>query len=89
MWTWTAIDADTKLMLAYEVGDRSADTDLEFLENLRERLASPVHLVTDGYKVYLSVVEQVFGENAEHLLRTEGASTVSYTHLTLPTIYSV
>ena len=75
MWTWTAIDADTKLMLAYEVGDRSADTGLEFLENLRERLASPVHLVMDGYKVYLSVVKQVFGENAEHLLLTEGAST--------------
>ena len=60
-------------MLAYEVGDRSVDTGLEFLENLRERLASPVHLVTDGYKVYLSAVEQVFGEDADHALRTEGA----------------
>ena len=43
VWTWTAIDADTKLMLAYEIGDRSLDTGLEFLENLRERLSSPVH----------------------------------------------
>ena len=75
VWTWTAIDADTKLMLAYEVGDRSLDTGLEFLENLRERLASPVHLATDGYNVYLSAVEQVFGEDAKHLLRTEGEST--------------
>ena len=74
VWTWTAIDADTKLMLAYEVGDRSLDTGLEFLENLRERLASPVHLATDGYNVYLSAVEQG-GENAKHLLRTEGEST--------------
>ena len=49
---------------------------LEFLENLRERLASPVHLATDSYNVYLSAVEQVFGEDeARHLLRTEGAST--------------
>ncbi len=75
VWTWTAIDADTKLMLAYEVGDRSLDTGLEFLENLRERLASPVHLAADGYNVYLSAVEQVFGEEAKHLLRTEGEST--------------
>jgi len=76
VWTWTAIDVDTKLMLAYEIGDRSLETGLEFLENLRERLATPVHLATDGYNVYLSAVEQVFGEEeARHLLRTEGAST--------------
>ena len=75
VWTWTAIDADAKLMLAYEVGDRSLDTGLEFLENLRERLASPVHLATDGYNVYLSAVEQVFGGDAKHLLHTEGEST--------------
>ena len=53
----------TKLIIAYEVGDRSVDTGLELLENLRERLASPVHLATDGYNVYLSAVEQVFGED--------------------------
>lgn len=61
----------TKLIIAYEVGDRSVDTGLELLENLRERLASPFHLATDGYNVYLSAVEQVFGEEAKHLLRTE------------------
>lgn len=75
VWTWTAIDADTKLMIAYWVGDRSFDTSVEFMEDLRERLAGPVDLITDGYKVYLPAVEQVFGEDVDHALRTEGAST--------------
>ena len=75
VWTWTAVDADTKLVIAYRVGDRSVDTGLSFLEDLRQRINCPVHLVTDGYQVYLSAVEQVFGEDARHLLRTDGAST--------------
>ena len=81
MWTWTAIDSDSKLILAYEVGDRSIETGLEFLENLHGRLANPVHLATDRYNVYLSAVEQVFGEDVEHALMTkgeEGGPTTSY-----------
>ena len=72
VWTWTAIDSDSKLILAYEVGDRSMETGLEFLENLQGRLANPVHITTDRYNVYLSAVEQVFGDDVEHALMTKG-----------------
>ena len=75
IWTWTAVDVDTKLVLSYWVGDRSQEDGLAFLEDLRSRLTHPVHIATDGYQVYLSAVEEVFGEDARHLLRTEGEST--------------
>lgn len=62
MWTWTTIDADSKLILVYEVGGHSIETVLEFFENLRGRLANPVHLTTDRYNVYL------MGRNGDALL---------------------
>lgn len=48
VWTWTGLEADSKLMISWEVGDRSAQTDMEFMEDLRERLANRVQLSTDG-----------------------------------------
>ena len=60
VWTWTAIDADSKMILAYEVGDRSSATAIEFMDNLRGRLANRVQLTTDGYKAYLEAVERGF-----------------------------
>ena len=57
VWTWTALDRDTKLIISYQVGDRSADTADEFLADLRSRLANPVQPVTDGRKIYLEAVD--------------------------------
>ena len=49
VWTWTAIDADSKMILSYEVGDRSGATAIEFMDDLRGRLANRVQLTTDGH----------------------------------------
>lgn len=66
VWTWTAIDADSKLILAYEVGDRSGATAIEFMDDLRKRLANTVQLTTDGHKAYLEAVEGSFGADVDY-----------------------
>jgi len=61
VWTWTAIDQDSKLMISYMVGDRDALTAHEFIEDLKDRLAGRTQLYTDGLKLYVAAVENVFG----------------------------
>src|SRR3546814_16705286 len=50
VWTWTALDSDSKMIRAYAVGDRTAATALELLDDLRDRLANRAQLTTDGPK---------------------------------------
>src|SRR5262249_33671913 len=64
-WTWTAIDADTKLMIAYTLGDRTLNTAYEFMHDLAARLSDRVQLTTDGHRVYLEAVESAFNENID------------------------
>ena len=66
MWTWTALDSDSKMILAYEVGDRTAMTAIEFMDDLRTRLANRVQLTTDGHKAYLEAVEGAFGADVDY-----------------------
>ena len=66
VWTWTAIDADNKMILSYEVGDRSGATAIEFMDDLRGRLTNRVQLTTDGHKAYLEAVEGVFGGEVDY-----------------------
>jgi IS1 family transposase len=61
VWTWTAIDADTKLVPSFMVGNRDAQSARMFIDDLASRLASRVQLTTDGLKVYLNAVESAFG----------------------------
>ena len=68
VWTWTAIDADSKMILSYEVGDRSAATAIEFMDDLCARLASRVQLTTDGHKAYLEAVEGAFGGDINYAM---------------------
>jgi IS1 family transposase len=63
VWTWTAIDADTKLIPCWHIGKRDADAAAYFMEDLASRLASRVQLTTDGHKAYLTAVEGAFGWN--------------------------
>jgi IS1 family transposase len=56
IWTWVAIDPVTKLIPAYYVGDRSAQSAYRLLRNLQPRLAHQVQLTTDGHRAYLSAV---------------------------------
>jgi IS1 family transposase len=65
-WTWTAIDADTKLIPSFFVGDRSARSANIFVADLRKRLANRVQITTDGHKAYLGAVEREFGEDVDY-----------------------
>lgn len=61
VWTFTAIDADTKLVPAWLVGERTLDDATVFISDLADRLANRVQLTTDGHKIYLEAVESTFG----------------------------
>ena len=66
VWTWTAIDADTKLVPSWRVGDRSSETAIDFMDDLRPRLANRVQLTSDGHKAYLEAVEGAFGGDVDY-----------------------
>ena len=59
VWTWTAIDADSKLIVSWHVGDRSQHTGISFMSDLKARLKNKVQLTTDGHKAYLTAVSEV------------------------------
>ena len=61
IWTWTAIDADSKLIVSYHVGTRDAGCAYEFMTDLAERVAHRIQLTTDGHKAYLNAVADSFG----------------------------
>ncbi len=67
-WTWTAIDADTKLIVSYLIGGRDADYANEFMQDVAARLANRVQLTTDGLKAYLDAVEDVFGADIDYAM---------------------
>jgi hypothetical protein len=68
VWTWTAIDADTKLVPCWMVGDRSAFAANTFVEDLASRLATRIQLTTDGHKVYVDAVESAFGSQIDYAM---------------------
>jgi IS1 family transposase len=59
VWTWTGIDADSKLIVSWHVGDRSQDTGISFMGDLKARFKNRVQLTTDGHKAYLKAVSEV------------------------------
>lgn len=67
-WTWTAIDADSKLVLSWAIGGRDSYTALAFMQDVARRLAQRVQLSTDGAKVYLDAVERAFGANIDYAM---------------------
>lgn len=66
LWTWTAIDAETKLVPSWAVGRRDAFTGHGFIRDLASRLAHRVQLTTDGHKVYLEAIEGAFSANVDY-----------------------
>lgn len=68
VWTWTAIDADTKLVPSWLVGLRDAGYAYEFMLDLKSRLANRVQITTDGHRVYLKAVEDVFGPEVDYAM---------------------
>jgi IS1 family transposase len=61
VWTWVALDADTKLIASFYIGDRGYGAAREFIEDLADRLANRVQLTSDGHKAYLTAVAGAFG----------------------------
>jgi IS1 family transposase len=62
VWTWTAMDADTKLMVSWLVGRRDAKAARAFMLDLQARISTPiVQLTTDGFHGYLDAVSEAFG----------------------------
>jgi IS1 family transposase len=65
-WTWTAIDADSKLIVSCLVGGRDAEYATEFMKDVANRLSHRVQLTTDGHKAYLKAVDTAFGYQVDY-----------------------
>jgi IS1 family transposase len=76
VWTWKAIDADTKLVVSYMIGDRGADTAKAFMQDVASRISTRIQLTTDGHRVYADAVEDAFGADIDYamLVKIYGAS---------------
>lgn len=68
VWTWVAIDAETKLVPSFMIGTRGAQTAKAFMDDLASRLANRVQLSTDGHRVYLQAVEDAFGNDIDYAM---------------------
>ncbi len=67
-WTWTALDADTKLMIAWTVGKRDAGYAHIFMQDVAARINGRIQLTTDGLRAYLEAVEDAFGANVDYAI---------------------
>ncbi len=65
-WTWTAIDADSKLIVSYLVGGRDGEYAMAFMDDVASRLANRVQMTTDGHRAYLEAVEGAFGCDVDY-----------------------
>ena len=85
VWTWTALCADSKLMVSWLVGERSAPYASKFMSDVASRLRNRVQLTTDGHRPYLSAVDKAFGCEIDYAMLeklystppTEGATRYS------------
>lgn len=68
VWTWTAIDADTKLIPSFTVGNRDAASARMLIEDLASRLKTRIQLTTDGLRVYAEAVEGAFGADIDYAM---------------------
>jgi len=66
VWTWTALDADSKLIISWFVGNRDGKTAYIFLEDLKDRLADRVQLTSDAFSGYLDAVHMTFGFDVDY-----------------------
>lgn len=76
VWTWTGIEAQSKLIISWLVGGRDSNYAIAFMDDLRSRLANRVQITTDGHKAYLEAVEGAFGGDVDYaqLVKLYGAA---------------
>jgi IS1 family transposase len=68
IWTWTAIDADSKLILSYLCGGRDADCALNFMDDVASRVTTRIQITTDGHRVYAEAVLGAFGVEVDYAM---------------------
>lgn len=68
VWTWTALDADSKLIISWMVGRRDAEAANLFVSDLKDRLANRIQLTTDGWHAYLNAVDGAFGGDIDYAM---------------------
>lgn len=66
VWTWTAIDAETKLVPCWHIGKRDGEDAHEFISDLASRLTKRVQLTTDGHKAYLNAIDDAFANQIDY-----------------------
>ncbi len=71
VWTWTALDADSKLIVSWLVGGRDAGSAFTFMNDVASRISTRVQLTTDGHKVYVNAVEDAFGADVDYAMLTK------------------
>ena len=79
VWTWTAIEADTKLIISHFVGGRDGVCAARFMNDVAERVANRIQITSDGHKAYLEAVEGAFGGDVDYAMLNKiyGASSDS------------
>ncbi len=65
VWTWTALDSDSKLIVSWLVGERDALCAFDLMQDLKGRLANRVQITTDGLSAYVAAVDDTFGSNVD------------------------
>ena len=68
IWTWTAIDADTKLCVTYYVGDRGKQSAYNFIQDAANRIIGRPQITTDAHRPYLQAVEDAFGADVDYAM---------------------
>jgi IS1 family transposase len=68
LWTWTALDADSKLIVSYLCGGRDASYAMDFMKDVASRLTTRVQITTDGLKAYFEAVEGAFGMDVDYAM---------------------
>ena len=68
VWTWVALDAESKLVGAWYIGDRDSEAAMFFIDNLAKRLANRIQLTSDGHRPYLEAIEGAFGADIDYAM---------------------
>lgn len=68
VWTWTAIDADTKLIVTYFIGDRGKSAAYEFMADCAERIVGRPQITTDALRHYANAIEDAFGADVDYAM---------------------
>jgi IS1 family transposase len=78
-WTWTAIEADTKLIISHFVGGRDGECAAWFMQDVADRVANRIQITSDGHRAYLEAVEGAFGADVDYAMLNKiyGASSDS------------